>query len=156
MKKKPKKSMSRTYLIILLILATVLIIAFGTWYTNKDFEGNVNTGGNQVITLENFPHVLENSNFVSDLPRSANIGLVLGDVNYVVGRNSVELGTAENPDLIIYMDDEYVNSIGTNSFCSAMQQGLNSGKVIVEIKSSSAKLALKYAGMFKYRKCIGM
>jgi len=105
------------------------------------------------ITLENFPSYLAKQNIIKELPKSAQISLVLSDVgkSYIVTTGSIVEGQAAKPDIIVTIPSKYV--LDSGDFCSLVKLANSRRDLSYELKASKVSLVWKYSGMMKYKSC---
>jgi len=105
------------------------------------------------ITLENFPSYLVKQAIIKELPKSAQISLVLSDVgkSYIVTTGSVKEGQATKPDIIVTIPSKYV--LDSGDFCSLVKLANSRRDLSYELKVSKVSLLWKYSGMMKYKSC---
>ncbi|MFA5723532.1 MAG: hypothetical protein WC979_04715 [Candidatus Pacearchaeota archaeon] len=105
------------------------------------------------ITLENFPSYLAKQNIIKELPKSAQISLVLSDVgkSYIVTTGSIVEGQVNKPDIIVTIPSKYV--LDSGDFCSLVKLANSRRDLSYELKASKVSLVWKYSGMMKYKSC---
>ena len=105
------------------------------------------------ITLENFPSYLAKQNIIKELPKNAQISLVLSDVqkSYIVTTGSIVEGQASKPDIIVTIPSKYV--LDSGDFCSLVKLANSRRDLSYELKASKVSLVWKYSGMMKYKSC---
>jgi len=167
--------------IMVLIFSAILIISLTSLIINNKSNAQITTnavsiggGGtsqsiNQVkivpLSSEERKKVAEtisSSDIIKDIPKTGIVGLVffndengqkiMGD-GFLLGRNKI-LNQGE-PDLYIFLNSNYISEFGQKKLCDIIKESYNNGDLKFESKQSAAKLMLKYAGLLKYKGCLG-
>jgi len=164
------------YVKILIVFLIVLIVVFFVKEqflkkgSNKSLSFNdKNSGGNikqvQVpITKENLAYYLKSQKIIQDLPRSANLELILYNYDkgyreleesYSITKGDVKKGSSEDPDMIIYLSSKYIDYFSSEDFCSVIKKAKLNGDVGYDIRRSQTILLFKYGKMLNYKDCFG-
>lgn len=157
---------------ILLLILIAVFIAYGSftgkminWFGFKKINIPSSSSSlmqNIIVTKANFPIFLQSTNLVRELPNDAEIqlkfynfdsGVRVWEENYVIQKDLVNAGEAEDPDAVVVMSSSYIDKLG--NFCSAVQEARNNGDLGFEIKKSTVLLLWKYKGLMKYKSCFG-
>jgi len=105
---------------------------------------------------------LFSSEFVKALPDNSIIALNFYD--FVDGKriwlNEVLVGKEGivkdgEPDMKLMMHARYVSQLNGTNLCDVINNAKTNGEMWVESEQSNTKLFFKYAGMMKYKDCLG-
>jgi len=118
-----------------------------------------------VVTKDNLPQYLSSQSIVKDLPKDGKILLKLYNFNsgerqweesYLITKGSVIKTNEEDADVAILIDSKYIGEFGSKGFCNALKEANQNGDLGSEMKISEVAFMWKYAGIIKYKSCIGM
>lgn len=148
--------------IIILSIIYALIIA-GTIYlviqNQNSISGNVTKDTKLVKASAEYDlSYLSTNNLVQQLPKSANIELIIisnPSYVYTLTKGSVKPGQPSNPDMTITLPSKYLPDL-KSSFCQALANANKKRDLGLEIHGSELKVSLKYAGMLKFKSCLGL
>lgn len=162
------------------ILALLLLIAFSI---NSEITGKavkqqtIEGAGKQVIvTAENFPVLLQNSQIVKDLPKDASLSIRFYDFDtgerqwdssYLITGNTVKrlqnpaqdtseegTGVGTKADIEIIMHSKYLP--GIQDLCSTIKKAKANNDVALDTNLNTAKFLWKYRNLMKYKGCFGV
>ena len=163
-KQSKKKKQIIAVIIIIAVISLLIFLEHKSAFSGKAIAPSkiqVSTKP-AVVTKENFPAYLQNSQLVKDLPKDAAISLKLynfdagerqWEESYIIEKSKVQEGLAQNPDLEIWLHSKYIPQ--ASNFCSAAKKAKSNGDIAFELKLSKVKFLWKYRGMMKYKECFG-
>lgn len=149
----PKKKNKHVLVGVGIVL--VILLGFGVWMMFRTASLDEHWES-VLITPENLPTYLSVLNAVQDLPQEGVIALVVGEHEYTITRGSVSEGAAENPDMRIWLPEEYLATIGAQGWCGGLQAARAANAIGIDIYESETSLAFKYHALLKYRQCLGL
>jgi competence protein ComGC len=181
-KSKMKKIKLNKSILIILSVIILLIIGFFVFLSPKELETTVNTpqatgnaGGSTVTPTPVKKYYLDeeqknilgqtllSSEFVKDIPKEGIIALKFYD--FVNGERiwleRVLIGSegflnSGEPDMTLMMHGRYISQLNGANLCDIINNAKTNGEMWVESEQSNTKLFFKYAGMMKYRDCLGL
>jgi hypothetical protein len=155
-------------LVLVLFLLAIAVLAYFS-ITLKPHDNSQPALNNTLnitstnTTKENIASYLENQQIVKDLPKDAILCLKFYDFDsgerkwedsYIIKKQSVQKGEADNADITILLHSKYIPEIG-KGFCQAIQKAKNNNDFGTEFFLSTAQLLWKYKSMMSYRNCLG-
>ena len=155
---------------LLIFSSFIAVILLGTFiyliYTESGgiFSGRVtlnfkeNNGEWPDVNKENFQQYIISQQIVKDLPENSEISLRLTnsegfiEKNYILSRNSIKEGDAENPDIVIMLNSKYIGEL-ENGLCETISKAKQNNNLIFETKINIVEFLWKYRNSVKYRNC---
>lgn len=138
-----------------LTVAIFLALAFGMFIFIDSFDGDLSEATGLVVSTESFPTYLETHPAVSTLPKSASIGIKIGDSSYEVEGNDVKIAEElSGNDVVVSLPEGYETVIGELGLCGAVKKAYNDKEVSVEAFASKTVLFMKYRKLLKYGECV--
>jgi hypothetical protein len=141
----------------ILIGVAVLIVVLVIWYmfiSGSKGGSKEYVAGSITVTPENLPSFLASFEMINDVPKKGSIYLEMGELDYEITRGEVRVGEPSNPDIVVYMPEEYVGKFG-NGICTTLREAMRNGDLYYETSLSKTELLWKYKKMMKYRDCVG-
>ena len=148
---KKTKIILLSFLVVILIILLVLGIYVYLLLMPAEFEELKGIN----LDKEGFSDYLEEHILVQELPKDANVKIKIDDTSYSVSQGVVKEMEVENQDIEIIISENYLSKIGEEGLCEVMDEGLESGEIVVKTALSESDLAWKYRNVVKYRECFG-
>jgi hypothetical protein len=181
---KTKKSVIIFVIILIVLIGTIFLVnSFKTGKAidsnseeNKEVKNSTsnqqakNTETNQepkMIPLsqeekEKVIQTITNSEFIKDIPEKSPIALtffsfkenrrILHDT-FLIGRNAIiSKGT---PSIYLSLHTKYISEFNENNLCEVIQKANKNHDLGFSSNYNTASLLFKYAGMLKYKACLG-
>ena len=118
-------------------------------------SGDLSEATGLVVSTESFPNYLETHPAVSTLPKSAAIGIKIGESSYQIdGRDVRSTNELPDEDIIVFLPEGYETIIGELGVCKAIKKAYNDDVFSIETHQSKAMLFLKYRKLLKYSECV--
>lgn len=141
-----------------LLAVTVIVflaLAFGMFLFIDSFDTNLNEATGLTVSSESFPTYLETHPAVSTLPKSASIGIKIGETAYEIeGQDVGHAQELSGKDIVVSLPQGYETVIGELGVCDAIKKAYNDGQVSVETYASKTVLFMKYRKLLKYGECL--
>ncbi len=138
---------------ILLAVLSLVVLLTANLFSGVSGKVVVTSVEPVFLTVENVDEYLEATPIVQDLPKESSIEIYFGEEAYSVDGSNVEQTPSENADIIVRIDEEYLNK-EWGSICELAKEAVKNRDVSVETSLSNAQLLWKYRGMLKYKSCV--
>lgn len=138
-----------------IVVAIFLALAFVMFLFIDSFNSKVSEATGLVVSVDSFPVYLETHPIISSLPKSASVGIKIGETFYEVEGNKVSLGNDfSTKDVIVTLPSGFEDVIGSLGLCGAIKKANNDKELVVETFSSKTSLLFKYRKLLKYSDCL--
>ena len=129
-------------------------------------ETSTNSNPVKIYSVPNYPQLiskLSSDPIVNNLPNDAIIELKFYNFNtgqrtweksYILKKDSIQEGTAQEKDFKILIHSKYVNEIKNKDLCTVAKQAKTNGDFGVESNLSELTLMWKYKSMLEYQDCL--
>jgi len=138
-----------------IVVMIFLAVAFGLFLIIDSLNDKVSEATGLVVSIDSFPTYLETHPAISSMPKSATIGIKIGDSSYEIeGRDVKSASALTDKDVIVYLPAGYETIIGELGLCNAVKKAYNDKDIKVDVFASRTKLLLKYGKLLKYNDCV--
>ena len=168
--KKRERDRKRTAIIIISIIlffiALLLIKKFyvtGKYVTGKSVNEQITIVPLSYSENGKVEGILESSQFIRDMPNKGIISLRffkfengerVWQSGFLMGKNAIL--NSGNPDIYLSLHSKYIPELNKDNLCEVIGKAKNNGDLGYYSDKNKASLMLKYAGMLKYAKCVGL
>ncbi len=163
MNKKVVIVLSIMLAVLLIVLGGVLYLFYPVLFPSREVLGA--DVPEVKITYDNMEEQLMRQSLIRDIPEngvmllrfySFETGERSWKKSYILRRASVHAGTLNDADIIISINERYLEFLTNKNLCSIIMNAQARGDVSVENSLSKTSLAWKYRSMLKYKDCLGL